>query len=102
MLLLGSISDDLGVQQKSVPSTAKRACASHLGDTGFEIWSVVDFCGYVDWDWAMGFVMDKVTLGQAFSMYFGSPASFYSTSCSIFFVVLPSTIYNPDTDSVVI
>lgn len=101
MLLLVSISDDLSAQQMSVPGTPKRACASHLGGTGFEFCSVVDVFGYVDWNWTVRFVMDKMTLGQAFSMYFGPPDSLYSTNCTMVFVVLPSTIYNPDTYSIV-
>jgi hypothetical protein len=30
----------------------------------------------------VGFVVDKVALGQAFSEYFGSPANLHSTNCS--------------------
>jgi hypothetical protein len=30
----------------------------------------------------VGFVVDKVALGQVFSEYFGSPANLQSTNCS--------------------
>jgi hypothetical protein len=30
----------------------------------------------------VGFVVDKVALGQVFSEYFGSPANLHSTNCS--------------------
>jgi hypothetical protein len=35
----------------------------------------------------MGFVVDKVVLGQVFSEYFGSPTSSHSTDCSTFIII---------------
>jgi hypothetical protein len=49
----------------------------------------------------VGFVVDEVTLEQAFSKYFGFLYPSHSTDGSIFISVLPSTPCNPDTDSVV-
>jgi hypothetical protein len=38
----------------------------------------------------VGFVLEKVALGQVFSKYFGSPANSHSTDCSTFI-----TVYHP-------
>jgi hypothetical protein len=35
----------------------------------------------------VGFVVDKVALGQVFSEYFGSPANPHSTNCSIIIII---------------
>jgi hypothetical protein len=35
----------------------------------------------------VGFVVDKVALGQIFSEYFGSPPNFYSPNCSTVIIV---------------
>jgi hypothetical protein len=39
----------------------------------------------------VGFVVEKVALGQVFSKYFGSPAGSYSTECSTLII-----IYHPE------
>jgi hypothetical protein len=35
----------------------------------------------------MGFVVDKVALGQVFSEYFGFPANSHSADCSTFIII---------------
>jgi hypothetical protein len=35
----------------------------------------------------VGFVVDKVALGQVFTEYFGSPANSNSTECSTFIII---------------
>jgi hypothetical protein len=40
----------------------------------------------------VGFVMDKVALGQVFSEYFGSPASSHSTDCSTLIIYQPELV----------
>jgi hypothetical protein len=37
----------------------------------------------------MGFVADKVVLGQVFSQYFGSPVNHHSTNCSTIIIYHP-------------
>jgi hypothetical protein len=37
----------------------------------------------------VGFVVDKVALGQVFSEYFGFPCHSYSTDCSTFIIYQP-------------
>jgi hypothetical protein len=50
--------------------------ASHRGSPGFEPGS-----GH------LGFVVDKVALGQVFSEYFGFPANLHSTNCSTITII---------------
>jgi hypothetical protein len=40
----------------------------------------------------MGFVVDKVALGQVFSEYFGYPANPHSTDCSIIIIEHPELV----------
>jgi hypothetical protein len=40
----------------------------------------------------VGFVVDKVALGQIFSEYFGSPANSHSTDCSTFIIYHPGLV----------
>jgi hypothetical protein len=41
----------------------------------------------------VGFVMDKVAVGQVFSEYFVSPANFHSTDCSTFIIYHPVLVH---------
>jgi hypothetical protein len=36
----------------------------------------------------VGFVVDRVALGQVFSEYFGSPANSHSTDCTTFIIII--------------
>jgi hypothetical protein len=36
----------------------------------------------------VGFVVDKVALGQVFSEFFGSPANSHSTDCSTIIIII--------------
>jgi hypothetical protein len=40
----------------------------------------------------VGFVVDKVALGQVFSEYFGFPYHSHSTYCSIFIICRPGLV----------
>jgi hypothetical protein len=45
----------------------------------------------------VGFVVDKVALGQVFSEYFGFPANPHSTNCSITIIIIIRGWYNRPT-----
>jgi hypothetical protein len=40
----------------------------------------------------VGFVVDKVALGQVFSEFFGFPANSHSTYCSTFIIYRPGLV----------
>jgi hypothetical protein len=42
----------------------------------------------------MGFVVDKVALGQVFSEYFGFPCNLHSTNCSTITLIYHLGLYN--------
>jgi hypothetical protein len=43
----------------------------------------------------VGFVVDKVALGQVFFEYFRFPADFHTTDCSTFIIIIIIIIYHP-------
>jgi hypothetical protein len=45
----------------------------------------------------VGFVVDKVALGQVFSEYFGTPANLHSINCSTITIIYPLGLVQEDT-----